>query len=199
MRSFPTNFKNFDMYRGGTMRTWLGKNFLFVPKELSDRRRSGGKRTWGSRRVVSSENSKIFSTSHDPIGPSRCMTKFFEVHRKRPHTLDFRWLPKSAMTRTRTAIVKKGCKLKDRYARTTCSRSNFIRAIFRRKLKFHSTREISPPRSKASLTTRTSLSRSWSIVPSFSTMASKASTNVSSAVSDGWLGSRVSERRSVRP
>ena len=40
--------------------------------------------------------------------------------------------------------MKKGCKLNDRYARTTCSRSNFVRAIFRRKLKFHSTREISP-------------------------------------------------------
>jgi len=48
------------MYRVGTMPTWPGKKILFVLKALSDRRQSGGKRTWGSRRVVSSENSKIF-------------------------------------------------------------------------------------------------------------------------------------------
>jgi len=60
MRSFPTNFKNFDMHRTTPMRTKPEKKFLFVIKALSDRLRSGGKRTWGSRRVVSSENSKIF-------------------------------------------------------------------------------------------------------------------------------------------
>jgi len=43
--------------------------------------------------------------------------KIFEVDRKRPHTLDFRWLPNSTLTRTRTPIVKKGCKLNDRYAK----------------------------------------------------------------------------------
>src|SRR5208283_3741978 len=43
--------------------------------------------------------------------------KIFEVDWKRPHTLDFRWLPNSTLTRTRSAIVKKGCKLNDRYAK----------------------------------------------------------------------------------
>src|SRR5208283_2355445 len=43
--------------------------------------------------------------------------EIFEVSWKRPHAYDFRWFPNSTLTRTRSAIVKKGCKLNDRYAK----------------------------------------------------------------------------------